>query len=135
YHPEPWSSEVAREYHERFSQRIDHWLDAGQGSCVLRRHDCAQIVAETLHFFDHVRLRMISFIVMPNHVHALFVQNPAWLLDKILYSWKRFTAGEINILRRRRGALWQRDYFDRLVRDESHFRNCVRYIRRNPLKA
>ena len=30
---------------------------------------------------------------------------------------------------------WQRDYFDRLVRDEKHFANCVRYIRRNPEKA
>jgi putative transposase len=29
----------------------------------------------------------------------------------------------------------QRDYFDRLVRDEKHFANCVRYIRRNPAKA
>jgi putative transposase len=135
YHPEPWSAEIAREYHERFSQRIEHWLDSGHGDCVLRRRDCAQIVAETLRFFDEVRFRIISFVVMPNHVHALFVQNPAWLLDKILYSWKRFAAREINILLKRSGPLWQRDYFDRLVRDESHFRNCVRYIRRNPVKA
>jgi len=33
------------------------------------------------------------------------------------------------------GNFWQRDYFDRLVRDEKHFANCVRYIRRNPEKA
>jgi hypothetical protein len=31
--------------------------------------------------------------------------------------------------------LWQRDYFDRLVRDQQHLANCVRYIRRNPVKA
>jgi putative transposase len=35
----------------------------------------------------------------------------------------------------RSGNLWQRDYFDRLVRDENHFANCLRYIRRNPEKA
>jgi REP element-mobilizing transposase RayT len=35
----------------------------------------------------------------------------------------------------RTGNLWQRDYFDRLIRDEKHFANCVRYIRRNPEKA
>jgi len=33
------------------------------------------------------------------------------------------------------GRLWQRDYFDRLVGNEKHFANCVRYIRRNPEKA
>ena len=28
-----------------------------------------------------------------------------------------------------------RDYFDRLVRDDGHFANCMRYIRCNPAKA
>jgi ribosomal protein L16/L10AE len=42
---------------------------------------------------------------------------------------------EINKLLARSGSLWQRDYFDRLVRDKKHFGTCVRYIRRNPKKA
>ena len=78
---------------------------------------------------------MLSFVVMSNHVHALFVQNPDWPLEKLIQSWKRFTTREINKLLERSGNLWQRDYFDRLVRDEKHFVNCVRYIRRNPEKA
>jgi putative transposase len=28
-HPQPWSVEVEREYHERFSGAIERWLDAG----------------------------------------------------------------------------------------------------------
>ena len=47
-HPEPWNAEVEREYHQRFSGAIEQWLDAGHGACLLRRSDCAQIVAETL---------------------------------------------------------------------------------------
>jgi putative transposase len=58
-----------------------------------------------------------------------------WPLEKLLQSWKRFTTREINKLLERAGNLWQRDYFDRLVRDEKHLANCVRYIRRNPEKA
>lgn len=61
--------------------------------------------------------------------------NPEWPLEKLTQSWKRFTARQINKLLDRSGNLWQRDYFDRLVRDEKHFANCVRYIRRNPEKA
>jgi len=72
---------------------------------------------------------------MPNHVHALFVQNPDFPLEKLVLSWKTFTTRTINKLIGRTGTLWQRDYFDRLVRDDKHFRNCVRYIRRNPEKA
>ena len=134
-HPEPWSNEIEREYHERFSGAIERWLDAGHGACLLRQPECAELVAATLRHFEGDRVIMISSVVMPNHVHALFVQNPEWPLEKLVRSWKGFTARRINALLGRSGGLWQRDYFDRLVRDEKHFANCVRYIRRNPEKA
>ncbi len=134
-HPQPWSAEAEREYHERFAGAIERWLDAGHGSCVLRRRDCARIVAEALCYFDGERLVLISSVVMPNHVHAVFVQNTGWPLEKLLRSWKSFTSRKINSLLGRNGSVWQQDYFDRLVRDEKHFANCVRYIRRNPAKA
>jgi len=135
YHPMPWTKEIEREYHERFSRAVENWLDAGYGSCLLRRRDCAEIVANALHYFEGIRISMISFVVMPNHVHALFIQNPEWALEKFMQSWKRFSTREINKLVKRSGTLWQKNYFDRLVRDEKHFANCVRYIRRNPKKA
>ena len=134
-HPQPWSTETAFDYHKRFSGRIERWLDAGYGSCVLRRRQCSQLIAEALLHFDGVRLIMISSIVMPNHVHALFVQHPEWPLEKLLRSWKSFTCRKINSVLARSGGLWQRDYFDRLVRDQQHLANCVRYIRNNPKKA
>jgi putative transposase len=134
-HPEPWSYETAQEYHKRFSGAIERWLDVGYGECVLRRPECAEIVADTLRHFDGERLGLVAFIVMPNHVHAVFVQHPEWPLEKILRSWKSFTTRRLNELLGRSGSLWQRDYFDRLVRDHAHFANCVRYIRRNPEKA
>lgn len=134
-HPQSWSAEVESEYHRRFSGAIERWLDAGHGSCVLRRPDCGEIVAEALRYFDGQRLAIISNVVMPNHVHALFVQNANWPLEKLLRSWKSFSSRKINAVLGRDGSLWQRDYFDRLVRDEKHFGNCVRYIRRNPAKA
>jgi REP element-mobilizing transposase RayT len=134
-HPEPWSAEIECEYHRRFSGAIEQWLDAGHGACLLRKPGCAKVVAETLHHFEAERVAMISFVVMPNHVHALFVQNPGWPLEKLIRSWKGFTARQINKILGRSGNFWQRDYFDRLVRDEKHFANCVRYVRRNPDKA
>jgi putative transposase len=134
-HPQPWSTKLEREYHERFSGAIERWLYAGYGSCILRRQDCARIVGEALRHFDGERLALISSVVMPNHVHALFVQSADWLLETLLRSWKSFTSRKINSLLGRSGTLWQQDYFDRLVRDEKHFANCVRYIRRNPAKA
>jgi putative transposase len=135
FHPEPWTIETDQEYHKRFSATIERWLDAGHGSCLLLRPDCSAIVSDALSYFDGQRLVLISSIVMPNHVHALFVQNSEFALEKLIWSWKAFSARKINKLFGRSGHLWQRDYFDRLVRDEQHFRNCIRYIRRNPERA
>ena len=135
FHPEPWDVETEQEYHKRFTAAIERWLDAGYGSCVLRRLECAKIVDEALRHFDHQRLSLISSVVMPNHVHALLIQNAEHPLEDLLHSWKSFSSRTINRLAGRSGTLWQRSYFDRLVRDERHFRNCVRYIRRNPEKA
>jgi len=78
---------------------------------------------------------MFSFVVMPNHVHVLFAPMRKWPLEKIVHSWKRQSAVRINRLIGASGVLWQRDYFDRLVRNEQHFARCVRYIRSNPEKA
>jgi hypothetical protein len=134
HHPEPWDAATEREYHERFSGAVERWLDAGHGACVLRAPAAAQIVAGSLSFFDEKRHQHHAWVVMPNHVHALFSLHRDWTLEKLLHSWKSFTGHELA----KRGVpapVWQEDYFDRLVRDEKHFANCVRYIRRNPEKA
>ena len=135
FHPEPWDTETELEYHKRFSGAIERWLDAGYGSCVLRQIGCAKIVDDALRHFDGQRLALISSVIMPNHVHALLIQNPEHPLEDLLHSWKSFSSGTINRLVGHSGSLWQRSYFDRLVRDEKHLRNCVRYIRRNAEKA
>ncbi|WP_050030382.1 transposase [Verrucomicrobium sp. BvORR034] len=134
-HPKPWSPALEKEYHQRFSGCIERWLDAGHGSCVLRGESARAEVMNALLHFDGTRCRMVSCIVMPNHVHALFVLNPDWNLTTLIHSWKRHSAQKINPLLGRAGSLWQKDYFDRMIRDGHHFGNCIKYIRRNPTKA
>lgn len=133
--PRPWKSETENEYHRLFSSRIDDWLDRNEGSCLLRSNENAKIVGDALQFFEGERTAMISFVVMPNHVHTLFSISPDWTIEQVVHSWKSFTATKINQGEGLGGPLWQKDYFDRMVRDSTHFGNCVRYIRRNPLKG
>jgi REP element-mobilizing transposase RayT len=134
-HPQPWLNDIELEYHERFSRKIEHWLDAGYGSCVLRRPDCRSVVESALDHFEGHQVSRLASVIMPNHVHVVFVQNPDYPIEVLLRSWKSFSARQINLLIKGSSSLWQRDYFDRLIRDENHFTNCVRYIRRNPAKA
>jgi REP element-mobilizing transposase RayT len=134
-HPEPWTVELEDEYHRRFSSRIERWLDAGHGSCLLRDPRARRIVEESLCRFESERYHNFSWVIMPNHLHLLTTLHPDWLLEKVVFSWKRRSSGEINRLRGTAGQLWQHDYFDRMIRDGAHLENVVRYIRRNPAKA
>ncbi len=135
YHPQPWNEVTEQEYNERFSRRIDDWLDLGTGSCILRISNMAKIMADALRYFDGERYELMSFVVMPNHVHVLFRPLEAYCLADIVKSWKGFTAKALNIRLGKTGQLWQNNYWDRLIRSEKHLFKCNEYIRMNPVKA
>jgi putative transposase len=135
FHPPPWTEQDQRQYHDRFVVVIERWIDAGNGSCVLRRPGCALLVAEALWHFEGTRYEQISWVIMPNHVHALFRLKHGYALERVLHSWKLFSALRINRIIGATGRLWQRDYFDRLVRNRDHLGRCMRYIRNNPIRA
>ena len=134
HHPKPWDEATEAAYHERFSDKIDEWLDAGSGSCLLRRPENARIVADALRHFDGERYRLASFVVMPNHVHVLFAPAPGLKLPDLVHSWKRYSARQINLREKRSGKLWQEDYWDRLIRGSDHFSWVMKYIAKNPVK-
>ncbi|MGB6221210.1 transposase [Haloferula sp.] len=132
HHPEPWDENTEAEYHQRFTDRIDRWLDQGHGSCLLQSPENAQIVANAFEHFDGERYRLVRYVVMPNHVHLLFHPLACHRLPDLVHTWKRFTAREINKRENRSGPLWMADYYDRLIRSQKHFDWVLRYIENNP---
>jgi Rad3-related DNA helicase/REP element-mobilizing transposase RayT len=134
-HPEPRLETEEREYHEKFGNRFENWLDAGAGSCVLRQPPAAGKVIAALRHFDGERYALGHFVVMPNHVHVLVRPLTGHTLSEILKSWKSFTAREINQSLGRTGALWQDESFDHIVRTPQALEQFSEYIRQNPAKA
>ena len=135
HHPVPLSAGDEAEYHRLFSSKIDQWLDSGHGACLLGDPSVQELIADALHHFDGDRYELLSWVIMPNHLHVCLLVHPDWQLEKIVFTWKRRTAGAINRHSETSGSIWMADYFDRLVRDWAHFENVIRYIRRNPEKA
>lgn len=134
-HPQPWSPETEMEYHRLFSTTIDRHLDQGHGSCLFREPANAIIVADALRHFDSSRYLLHAWVIMPKHVHLLLSLKEGESLEQIVASWKRFTAKQIHEKNKSTGTIWQKDHFDRIIRDWDHFMNVARYIRRNPEKA
>jgi REP element-mobilizing transposase RayT len=125
--PEPWTEKQSREYHQRFTWKLEHWLDEGHGACILKQPANRSILEETLMHDQDIRAIHLAWVIMPNHVHLLF--TPKHPLDKLLQSWKGISSRRIA-----QGPIWQKNYRDTLIRDAQHFTNAVRYIRRNPSK-
>lgn len=140
-------------------RRVQGYLDAGYGSCILRDPAAGELVQNALLHFHGERYDLHAWCVMPNHVHVLFQVHEGWTMSRCVWSWKSFTGRLINQLRsglagrcpailpggaRQTGArptqpppnpVWHREYFDRYIRDDTHYVNAVRYIHRNPVKA
>ncbi len=135
HRPQPVSAEDEAKLRARFSYRLEYWLDEAHGSCALQDPQASAAVGDILQRFDRSRYFLHSSVVMPNHVHALFSLAPGETLQRTLQGWKGVSARQLNTLHGHRGELWQKDYFDRLIRDTQHFWRAARYIRRNPEKA
>ena len=136
HHPEPWSDSDWKEYHERFGERLENWLDAGEGECHLRRPEIRSLVEKCLTHFDGDRYDLGPWVIMPNHVHMLLRPNKGQNLSKIMQGIKGVSAKECNSLLGRTGQpFWQEESFDHIVRSQAQFDRFIRYITENPGKA
>ena len=78
--------------------------------------------------------KSIVFIFMPDHIHWLLQLKTHLTLSSVIRSFK----GRCSKLAREQSQiskLWQPDYYDHMIRDESDLVNCARYIVANPLRA
>ncbi len=126
---------VRRQLADLHATEIDPELDRGHGSCLFNDDRFASLVANALKHFDGSRYELLAWCVMPNHVHAVLKPSEGQLLEKIMHSWKSFTAHEINRLLGESGTIWQKESYDHLVWDGEDLRYQVNYVLNNPLKA
>ena len=127
-HPQPWDKKTTKEYTSKFGKAVDKWLDNDHGNCLLKKQSNRKIVEDALLFFDGKRYDLIAFVVMPNHVHILMKLKEGYKLIEIMRSIKSFTAKKINENENKTGPVWQSESYDRLIRDQKHFENVIRYI-------
>jgi REP element-mobilizing transposase RayT len=102
---------------------------------LLRQPQVARIVQEALLHSHGNRYHLHAWVVMPNHVHILFTPARYTAISDIMQAWKSSAAKKINQVLGRSGTVWQPDYFDRMIRDERHFRAAMTYIENNPVRA
>ena len=116
-------------------QRIEAYLDEGHGNCILRNPVAAKIVQDALLFHHGRQYQLLSWVVMPNHCHALIVPRIGFTLSKIMHSQKSFTVHAINKALGREGEMWQAEYYDEIREEEEEIERTRFYIEWNPVEA
>ncbi|MBI5707730.1 MAG: transposase [Armatimonadetes bacterium] len=115
--------------------RIESYLDEGHGSATLKLPGAAKIVQDALLYYHELHYTLHAWVVMPTHVHVLITPFEGRDFRDILRPLKGYCSREIHKHYGGHGAFWQRDFFDRMIRDEEHFGKIVAYIEWNPVKA
>ena len=78
---------------------------------------------------------LIACVIMPDHVHVVFMADLGYSLSRIMKGMKGASSRIINIARHSRGRVWQDESFDRIIRNEKELFGKLTYMLNNPLKA
>jgi REP element-mobilizing transposase RayT len=77
---------------------------------------------------------------MPNQMHVVFSplpepNGPFLAMSTIMHSLKGITSREANKALSRRGAFWQHESYDHVVRNDAELRRVIAYVLDNPVAA
>ena len=129
---------IQSNYFNEFDQKLNHVV---KGSHYLRKSVIAEIVSNSLHYWDNKRIDLICYCIMSNHVHVLFSLYETnedgeknYMID-IVESIKKFSARECNKILGKKGPFWQHESYDRLIRDREELYRTIIYILENPVQA
>lgn len=111
--------------------KIDNYLDSSSKGAYLN----GKVLDFLKEFFiskNNILYELVVFCIMPNHVHLLF--NQIEDLTRIMKLLKGGSSLAINKILLKQGRFWEKDYYDRLIRNENHFLQTYNYICNNPQK-
>ena len=116
-------------------------------------NECGLIAQEEWIRTARIRENVIldKFIVMPNHIHGIIIndvgaygntplrvvrfRSPSMTIGAIVRGYKSVVTKRVNELCGvPSNPVWQRNYYERIVRDELESHHIKEYISNNPLK-
>jgi len=102
---------------------------------------------------NHYNITLDEYVIMPNHIHGIIIindivgaihesplrmdikQRRKMMLPKIIGRFKTSSSKKINVLRKTPGQhLWQRNYWEHVIRNENELNRIREYIINNPLQ-
>ena len=132
-------------------------VDDGKGTMICALNEYGGIAEKEWIKTSAIRpnIRLDVFVIMPNHIHGIIEINAADgkgtmhraptaeqfgkptsnTIPTIIRGYKSSVTKQINILRNKPGVpVWQRNYYEHIIRNEKSCYQISEYIQTNPLK-
>ncbi|MEI7512931.1 MAG: transposase [Candidatus Uhrbacteria bacterium] len=111
-------------------------------------NEMGRVVYDEWHMSDEIRseIDLDEFVIMPDHIHFIVwitaprsdavqfqsIRKPK-SLSSFVAGFKCVVTKRINAVRRSNGAsIWQRNYYERIIRSDAELHALRRYIKENP---
>ena len=115
----------------------------------MRLNDTGQLIMDTWEWLAtrHPYVELDSYIVMPNHLHGIIVitdhgrdgsltsPTPRKPLGRLVGAFKTVTTKQVNLAEGMPGQLlWQRNYYEHVIRNDEEWDRVREYIASNPMR-
>ena len=104
--------------------------------------NCWESISEHFH-----NIELDYYQIMPNHIYGIIIINSVgnanfafptdrtkMLLSKAIQQFKRQVTIEAKVKLKIKNKIWQKSFYDRVIRNEKELYNIRKYIKQNPLK-
>jgi putative transposase len=109
---------------------------------VLARDEVAKVLVDELRVGHGQHGWAVGrYVIMPDHVHFFCrPERDGKKLSEFVGFWKSYTSRRINALGSPRSTpadttLWQREFFDHILRSDESYSQKWNYVRDNPVRA
>ena len=116
---------------------------------AMRLSDVGRIIADEWHKSARIRaeIELDTWVIMPNHFHGIAIithrrgdrpvapTGPPRSIGALMAGFKSASTKRINAARGTPGArVWQRNYYDHVIRNEANLHRIRQYIADNPAR-
>ena len=132
----PLSADEVEALRAVYNDRVEKYLSAGCGACLLRDPRAAEALESVLAYGNGEKYALHLFCIMPNHLHVIVGGfDETCPLRDVLTSWKGASAHRVNRVLGRKGEVWQGDAYTRIIRSREEYVRQLNYVWCNPEAA
>ncbi len=113
----------------------------GNGLCAVPNQIVHRWIAETQNKYTNIRID--KYVIMPDHLHFIInirERHTGRSLPDVMRFFKTMTTNEyIRVVKQGQlpafdGKIWQKSYYDHVIRNQQDYNEIWEYIENNPLK-